>query len=239
MAKKKMRRFAEGDYVSTEGANPNIDDDVRARALKYVEGAGEASRDIGAPVTRAAAKSTSKVSETVVPPKKSTGPTPESPAEYKERMEGLEKKQALERVEPENYVPGPGMLKGLLKSVVSKGMKTVGREALAAPTAVRMLEDKATKMLPYDKAGALAAKRGERAAARTNEMLRGNAKNYGIDPDVPGSASALDALRKDIGGGKFLMKKGGKVSSYKSGGSVKSSASKRADGCAIRGKTRA
>jgi len=36
-----------------------------------------------------------------------------------------------------------------------------------------------------------------------------------------------------------MMKKGGKVSSYRSGGSVKSSASKRADGCAVRGKTRA
>ena len=34
------------------------------------------------------------------------------------------------------------------------------------------------------------------------------------------------------------MKKGGKVKAYKSGGSV-SSASKRADGCAIRGKTKA
>ena len=34
-----------------------------------------------------------------------------------------------------------------------------------------------------------------------------------------------------------LMKKGGKVKTYKSGGSV-SSASKRADGCAIKGKTR-
>jgi hypothetical protein len=37
------------------------------------------------------------------------------------------------------------------------------------------------------------------------------------------------------------MKKGGKVrakKSYASGGSVKSSASKRADGCAVRGKTR-
>jgi hypothetical protein len=32
-------------------------------------------------------------------------------------------------------------------------------------------------------------------------------------------------------------KKGGKISSYKSGGSV-SSASKRADGCAVKGKTR-
>lgn len=236
--KRKMRKFAEGDYVTEEGANPNIGDDVRARALKFVEGASEASRDIGAPVTRAAAKTSSKVSETVVPPKKSAGPTPESPAEYKARMEGLEKKQALERVEPENYVPGPGLIRGLLKNVMSKGMKTVGREALPAPSTVKMLENKATKMLPYDKAGALAAKRAERATARDVEMKRGNARNYGLDPDDL-SQSTLDSLRKNIGAGEFTMKKGGKVKAYKAGGTVKTSASKRADGCAIRGKTRA
>lgn len=231
--KRKMRKFAEGDYVSTEGANPNIDDDVRARALKFVEGASEASRDIGAPIT------VTKTKTSVTAPAKaaSTKPSVDMDAE-KARMESLVKKQALERVEPENYVPGPGLVRGILKNVMSKGMKTIGREALPAPSTVKMLEDKATKMLPYDKAGSLAAKRAERAAMRDVEMKRGNARNYGIDPDVPGSASALDALRKDIGGGAFAMKKGGKVKSYKSGGSV-SSASKRADGCAIRGKTRA
>ena len=227
--KRKMRKFAEGDYVTEEGANPNIGDDIRARALKFVENAGEASRDIGAPVTRAAAKSTSKVSETVIPPKKSAGPTPESQEEYKSRMEGLVKKQALERVEPENYVPGPGLVRGLLKSVASKGMKTIGREALAAPAAIKQLENKATKMLPYDKAGSLATKRAERATARDVEMKRGNARNYGLNPDDL-SQSALDSLRKNIGAGEFTMKKGGVV---------KSSASRRADGCAVRGKTRA
>ena len=231
--KRKMRKFAEGDYVSTEGANPNIDDDVRARALKFVEGASEASRDIGAPIT------VTKTKTSVTAPAKaaSTKPSVDMDAE-KARMESLVKKQALERVEPENYVPGPGLVRGILKNVMSKGMKTIGREALPAPSTVKMLEDKATKMLPYDKAGSLAAKRAERAAMRDVEMKRGNARNYGINPDEPGSASALDALRKDIGGGAFAMKKGGKVKSYKSGGSV-SSASKRADGCAVRGKTRA
>jgi hypothetical protein len=240
--KRKMRKFAEGDYITTDPSNPvpSIDDDVRARALKYVEGASEESRDIGAPVTRSAAKSTSKVSQTVAPP---TKPTPESAEDYKARMEGLVKKQGLERVEPENYIPGPGLLKGMLKSVVSKGLKTYTPEAIKqiGNQSVRQLENNATRMLPYDKAGSLAAKRAERAAMRDVEMKRGNAKNYGINPDEPGSMSALEALRKDIGGGAFAMKKGGKVkakSSYKSGGSV-SSASKRADGCAIRGKTRA
>lgn len=240
--KRKMRKFAEGDYITTEGANPSIDDDVRARALRYVEGASEESRDIGAPVTRSAAKSSSKISQTVAPPTKSAAPV--MPDEEKARMEGLLKKQALERVEPENYVPGPGLLKGLLKNVASKGMKTIGREALPAPTAIRQLENKSTKMLSYDKAGDLSAKRAARAEARDIEMKRGNARNYGLNPDDL-SQSTLDSLRKNIGAGEFTMKKGGAVkakakSSYKSGGSVKSSsASKRADGCAIRGKTRA
>ena len=83
--KRKMRKFAEGDYVTADPSNPvpSIDDDVRARALRYVEGASEESRNIGAPVTRAATKSSSSVSQTVAPPKKSAGPTPESPEEYK------------------------------------------------------------------------------------------------------------------------------------------------------------
>lgn len=234
--KRKMRKFAEGDYVSTEGANPNIDDDVRARALKFVESASESSRDMGAPVT------VTKTKTSVTAPAKTmpTKPSVDMDAE-RARMEGLVKKQALERVEPENYVPGPGLVRGLLKNVMSKGMKTVGREALAAPATVKMLENKATKMLPYDKASDLAAKRAARATARDVEMKRGNARNYGLDPDDL-SQSTLDSLRKNIGAGEFTMKKGGKVkakSSYKSGGSVKSSASRRADGCAIRGKTRA
>ena len=222
-----MRKFAEGDYVSTEGVNPNIDDDVRARALKYVEGASEESRNIGAPVTRSAAKSTSKVSQTVAPP---TKPKAESSEDYKARMEDLTKKQALERVEPENYVPGPGLVRGMLKNVMSKGLKTYTPDAIKqiSNQSAKQLENKATKMLPYDKAADLTSKRAARATARDVEMKRSNARNYGLDPDDL-SQSVLDTLRKDIGGGKFSMKKGGSVSS----------ASKRADGCAVRGKTRA
>jgi hypothetical protein len=182
-----------------------------------------------------------KTKTSVTAPKKVIGPTPESPEEYKSRMEGLVKKQGIERVEPENYIPGAGLLKGMLKSVVSKGLKTYTPEAMKqiGNQSVRQLENNATRMLPYDKAASLAAKRAARAESRDIDMKMGNAKNYGIDPSKPGSASALDALRKDIGAGEFTMKKGGKVKSYKAGGTVKSSASKRADGCAIRGKTRA
>jgi hypothetical protein len=253
--KRKMRKFAEGGFSAAQeewlGGADRTDPYILARMRRAVPDettpkttsrdfdAIDAdmvapSRDLTAPVT----KTVTKTSVTATP-KKAVGPTPESPEEYKTRMESLVKKQGLERVEPENYVPGPGLLKGMLKSVVNKGIKTIGREALPAPSTVKMLEDKATKMLPYDKAGSLAAKRAARAESRDIDMKMGNARNYGIDPSKPGSASALDALRKDIGAGEFTMKKGGKVKAYKAGGTVKSSASKRADGCAIRGKTRA
>lgn len=237
--KRKMRKFAEGGFETAEGPNKNISDDIRARALRSVApddspaGTSTYGEQNDMPETQTVTKTT--VSRTA--PKKSAGPAPETKEEYTTRMEGLTKKQALERVEPEDYVPGPGLLKNMLK----RGLKTISGDTFKqlGNTTVKQLENKATKMLPYDKASDLAAKRAARAEARDTEMKMGNAKNYGIDPSKPGSASALDALRKDIGGGKFTMKKGGKVKAYKSGGSVRSSASKRADGCAIRGKTRA
>jgi hypothetical protein len=57
-------------------------------------------------------------------------------------------------------------------------------------------------------------------------------KDYG--PEKKFQAMKRAVMRKDEEG----KKAGGKISAYKSGGSV-SSASKRADGCAIRGKTKA
>jgi hypothetical protein len=254
--KRKMRKFAEGGFSSAQeewlGGADRTDPYILARMRSAVpdEAAPKTtsrdfdaidadmvapSRDLTAPIT----VTKTKTSVTAAP-KATPKPASESPEEYKARMEGLVKKQALERVEPENYVLPGGILKAGLKAITSRGLKTYTPEAIKqiGNQSVKRLENNATKMLPYDKAGSLAAKRAERAAMRDVEMKRGNARNYGIDPDVPGSASALDALRKDIGGGAFAMKKGGKVKSYKSGGSV-SSASKRADGCAIRGKTRA
>jgi hypothetical protein len=214
--KRKTRKFADGGFSTAEGENKNISDDIRARALRSVmpddspagtTGYGE-QNDL--PETKTVTKTT--VSKTPAKPKG------ESADENKVRMESLVKKQALERVEPENYIPGTGLLKNLLK----RGLKTIG--------SAKQLENNATKMLPYDKAGAMAKKRADRAAAREETMRKENAERYGVtDFSAPGFKSLRDKM----------MKKGGKVSSYRSGGSVKSSASKRADGCAVRGKTRA
>jgi hypothetical protein len=61
-------------------------------------------------------------------------------------------------------------------------------------------------------------------------------------PEGPGKEAlkgAVDKARKDYEDASSGMKKGGAVKKMASGGMARSSASKRADGCAIRGKTRA
>jgi hypothetical protein len=194
-------------------------------------------------------------------PAKTTKPAvkqaPTMPAEEKARMESLVKKQALTKVTPEEMLIGGGGLKVLrtagkkLADKIAAGRTKTYTQAeidamtpkLSGPSAGSKTPalPSPTPKLPYDKAGAMSKKRAERAEARDVEMKRGNARNYGLDPDDL-STSTLESLRKNIGAGEFTMKKGGKVkvkSTYKSGGSVKSSASRRADGCAIRGKTRA
>lgn len=196
MAKKKIRKFAEGGYETTEGMNPNIDDDVRSRAMKFVQNASEESRDINPPVTKSVTKvavtkpqsdwdSNSKIPAMPDVPRKV-----ETPNEYKTRMDTLTKKQALETVEPENYIPGTGMIKGLIK----QGMKNLLKKGLKTYTAEQM-------------------------EAMTPKLGR-------------------EALKLGREYPKLGMKKGGSVKKMSSGGKVKS-ASSRADGCAIRGKTRA
>jgi hypothetical protein len=184
--KKKMRRFAAGGYETTEGENENIKDETRSRARKFIED-GSPEQDTGEkPVT----VTKTKTSVTASKPKE------ESSDEYKDRMEKRVKEQGIERVEPENYIPGTGMLKSLLKNAIRSGEKDVARS----------ITTKAGKEIPV--------KQGK--------------------PDFSGEA-------KEGMGVKSVKNKSGKeipVTKMKSGGSV-SSASRRADGCAIRGKTRA
>lgn len=92
-----------------------------------------------------------------------------------------------------------------------------------------------TRQIGFDKAGAKAAERSGRAAEQRAEMLKENARRSGLREDA--SAETLKAVRDKLGGDKFtVMKRGGSVKGYASGGSV--SASRRGDGIAQRGKTR-
>jgi len=241
--KRKTRKFADGGFSTAEGENKNISDDIRARALRSVmpddspagtTGYGE-QNDL--PETKTVTKTTVSKTPAKAPP---------MPAEEKARMETLVKKQALERVTPEEMLIGGGSLKVLrtagkkLADKIASGRTKTYSQAefdamtpkLSGPSASSKTPalPSPTPKLPYDKAGAMAKKRSERAEARVDAMRKENAGRYGVtDFSAPGFGSLRDKM----------MKKGGKVSSYKSGGSVKTSASKRADGCAIRGKTRA
>jgi hypothetical protein len=177
-------------------------------------------------------------------PVKTAPKPPVRSQEETDRLAALEKKQALKGVYPEEYLIGGGALKALQvagrnlagKLAAGRNLKEYVVPKLPAPSrgSGTPALPSPTPKLPYDKAGAIAKQRADRAAAREAAMREENAARYGItDTEAPG----YEALR-----GAF-MRKGGKVKAktktYKSGGTVKSSASKRADGCAIRGKTRA
>jgi hypothetical protein len=200
--KRKMRKFADGGYATAEGENKMIDDDVRARALRSVmpddspagtTGYGE-QNDL--PETKTVTKTT--VSKT---PAKA----PSMPAEEKERIEKIGKKQALERVEPENYIPGAGLLKNLLKS------------------STRTITNRAGKEIPI--------KQGKPDFSGSSEEVTKNVK-------AQTTRAANKARRSEEGFSPAEALKSRKKVGMKAGGSV-SSASRRADGCAVRGKTRA
>jgi hypothetical protein len=234
--KKKLRKFSEGGYSTVDSENPvpSIDEDTRSKAMKFVENASEESRDLGAPVTRAASKSTSSVSKTVAPP---TKPAVDMEAE-RARMEKLTKSQALEPVHPEDYIPGAGMLKPLLKKVVEMGAKRTAKEA--AETTAKNVVRKAEE--GFNPAESLAAKTPTRTVKikdkeipvkQGNQSLSRSTEGMGVKEVKTKSGKKIPVKRETSGmvddGGSGAFKRGGKVSS----------ASRRADGCAIRGKTRA
>jgi hypothetical protein len=153
--------------------------------------------------------------------------------------------QAVEGVYPESNFIAPG-LKAVQSAVKGIAGRFGGDSAKAASpylkelpySGAKQLPNAPTKQLPYDKAGAVNRAREARAAGRNEEMARENARRYGLNPDDM-SATTSSLLRKNMGGDDFSLplKKGGKVRGYASGGSV-SSASRRADGIATKGKTR-
>jgi hypothetical protein len=217
--KKKMRKFANGGV--SEGQNPNIDDDTRSRAMKFVEDASEESRDIGAPVTRSAAKSTSKVSQTVAPPK-ADAPYSKPAGDY------VNPEKGLERVEPENYVPGVGLLKGMIKSAAKPFVSVASRVA----------KNDAAEMAVRNRAANIRGEANDAAstAVRTRAAKVRSEANDAAETAVRTRAAAARGKDNDAAS-KSVRERASKLG-MKSGGSV-SSASRRADGCAIRGKTRA
>jgi len=230
--KKKLRKFSEGGYSTVDSENPvpSIDEDTRSKAMKFVENASEESRNIGAPVTRSAAKTSSKVSETVAPPK-ADAPYSKPAGNY------VNPEKGLELVEPENFTPA-GLLKGMLKKVVSMGAKRA--EKAVAESAAKNVTRRAEE--GFSPAESLAAKTPTRTVKiKDKEIpvkqgtpnLGKSTEGMGVKETTNKSGKKIPVKRETSGmvddGGSGAFKRGGKVSS----------ASRRADGCCIRGKTRA
>jgi hypothetical protein len=229
--KKKMRKFGAGGYSTVDPENPvpSIDEDTRSKAMRYVEGASEESRDIGAPVTRSASKSSSSVSQTVAPPK-ADAPYSKPAGNY------VNPEKGLEAVNPEDYVTPGGVLKGMLKKVVSMGAKRA-EKAVAEGVAKNVARKAEEGFNPSEALDILKPTRIQTIKGKDIPIKQGRM-------NVNESTSGMGV--KDVtnkAGKKIPVKRAGMVDdggsgAFKRGGAVRSSASKRADGIAIRGKTR-
>ena len=185
----------------------------------------------------------------------------------KARRAAMEKSQALEGSYPEQALMGGAgfgikSLAQAAKNLANRGgakeaakrvepyLAKEAQMALPAPAKQMALPAPPSRLalpaparqLGYDKAaGKTASKTAERNArtqGRQDEMSRENLRRYGMTDDT--SRDAVNAVRENLGMGRGfkVMKKGGSTQGYASGGKVRS-ASSRADGIAIRGKTRA
>jgi len=221
--KRKTRKFADGGFSTAEGENKNISDDIRARALRSVmpddspagtTGYGE-QNDL--PETKTVTKTTIS---------KTPAKAPTMPAEEKERIETLVKKQALTKVNPEEAIIGGG---------AGKLLQMAGKKLASKMAANREVSRRTSE--GFSPTEALAA----REKLKTDELIKKAQRQTRIPKNISKAEQEARKERylstgpmEDAFGTGSQFKRG-----FKSGGSVKTSASKRADGCAIRGKTRA
>jgi hypothetical protein len=286
--KKKMRKFSEGGFETAVGKNSNIDEDIRARAMRSVmpddspagtTGYGE-QNDL--PETKTVTKTT--VSKTPA-----VKLAPPMSAEEKARIEAIGKKQKLEGSYPEEIIFGGGA-----KVLQAAGTKLASK--IAADRAAKQASEAAAKNVtrraeegfnPSEAIDVLKPTRtrtikGKEVPVRQGKPnFSGTSDNVGVKTVTNKSGKKIPVKKQteDAGdGGSGAFKRGGTVSkadmqkagfydksktkserqkivekvttkpqrvaivekafstkNMKSGGM----ASRRADGCAIRGKTRA
>jgi len=132
--------------------------------------------------------------------------------------------------------------KNLANRGAGQTLQTIEQQALPYAGAKQIANNPTRQITGPSKGDLVARDRAARAATRNEEMLRDNARRYGLDPDNINPAVA-DQVRKGLGGKDFSlgMKRGGAVKKMASGGMTSmssSSASRRGDGIASKGKTR-
>ena len=206
MATRKMKRYAEGDIV--EGENPNIDDETRARARKFVEDNMESE-----PVSRFTPKSAPAKSRGVS--KKELEDSGLSLRDYMNKQQGLTRRgsSAIEEKAPKRMAAK--------ESTTDTGDESARLESRYKKPAPRY-------ETPYDRMN-----RTNRESGVDFDSMLGKLKSRITGASDRGQDRILTGIKKKSDENKFMGSTG-----MKSGGKV-SSASKRADGIAIRGKTRA
>ena len=132
--------------------------------------------------------------------------------------------------------------KNLANRGAGQTLQTIEQQALPYAGAKQIANNPTRQITGPSKSDLVARDRSARATGRNEEMLRENARRYGLDPDNINPAVA-DQVRKGLGGKDFSlgMKRGGAVKKMASGGMTSmpsSSASRRGDGIASKGKTR-
>jgi hypothetical protein len=144
--------------------------------------------------------------------------------------------KGLEAVHPEDYINPAGFLKGMLKKTASMGAKRAETAAAnsAAKNVTRKSEEgfspsEAIEKLKPTRTATIKGKEIPIKQGKPN--LGGSTTNMGVKEAVNKSGKKIPVKRSGTAddGGSGAFKRGGSVSS----------ASRRADGCAIRGKTRA
>ena len=228
---KKIRRFEAGGEIDDDrtSKDQDIGDDVRARARKFLEtGKKDEEAETETPKAKAKVKSVAKESK----------PAPTTNKDV-ERLRESDK--PLENVNPEDYLPGGGAL-----ALLRKGASSLAKKA--ASNSKQITEG--PKKLDYDRV--VANRRSEEGvspsealAARKVSARKQEVKDAHDDVD---RKMAGEAVKKGLEAKSNRTKSSGAMSGdfktneirkgFKAGGKV-SSASSRADGCAVRGKTRA
>jgi hypothetical protein len=205
MNKRKMKRYAEGDIV--EGENPNIDDETRARARKFVEDNMES-----ASVSRFTPKSAPKARGVS---KKELEDSGLSLRDYMNKQQGLTRRGGSAGDEK---APKRTSAKEFIRDTGDESARLESRYKKPAPR----------YETPYDRMN-----RSNRESGIDFDSMVGKLKDRITGASDRGQDRILTGIKKKADENKFMGSTG-----MKSGGKV-SSASKRADGIAIRGKTRA
>jgi hypothetical protein len=247
--KKKMRKFSEGGFETAVGQS-RIDEDTRARGMRSVmpddspAGTSTYGEENASPVT------VTKTKTSVTAPAKPKVDAPYS----KPAGDYVNPEKGLERVEPENYVPGPGMIKNLFKMGAQRLAKNSADDVASA--ASRVAKNDAAEMAVRNRAAKVrteANDAAETAVRNRAATVRGDANDAASTAvrtrankvqneanDIKEAKLRVRASKTNDAASKNVRDRANKVlEGKKAGGIIRSSASRRADGCAIRGKTRA